>query len=52
MIGISPAMQKVFSDIYIVSQSDTSVLIRGSSGTGKELVASAIHYNSKRKDKP
>ncbi len=52
MIGESTAMKKVFSLIERLSSSDSTVLILGESGTGKELVASAIHYRSKRKDMP
>jgi transcriptional regulator with PAS, ATPase and Fis domain len=43
-------MQKVFGIISKLSKVDTPVLIRGASGTGKELVARAIHFNSHRKD--
>ncbi len=52
IIGKSPAMQKVFEMIKSVSQTNSSVLITGNSGTGKELVSRAIHYNGPRKDKP
>ena len=52
MIGNSNAMQMVYNLINQVSKSDASVLIRGKSGTGKELVAHAIHYNSFRAEKP
>lgn len=52
IIGKSPAMQNVFQTIKKVADTDGTVLITGKSGTGKELVARAIHYNSKRKDKP
>jgi len=52
MIGPSTVMQEVFHRIKLLSQSDTTVLIRGPSGTGKELIASAIHYGSKRSEKP
>jgi len=52
MIGPSPVMQEVFRRIKLLSQSDTTVLVRGPSGTGKELIASAIHYGSKRSEKP
>ena len=45
-------MQAVFNLIAQVSNSDTTVLIRGDSGTGKELVAHAIHYNSNRSSMP
>ncbi len=49
-IGNNHQMQKVFNIIHRLSKVDTPVLIRGASGTGKELVARAIHYNSARKD--
>lgn len=49
-IGNNSQMQKVFNIIHRLSKVDTPVLIRGASGTGKELVARAIHYNSARKD--
>ncbi len=52
IIGKSPAMQKVFDTITMVSDTDGTVLITGKSGTGKELVARAIHYNSKRSARP
>ncbi len=52
LIGASSAMSEVSSRIGLVAQADTTVLIRGPSGTGKELVASAIHYSSNRRDKP
>ncbi|MCX7797118.1 MAG: sigma-54 dependent transcriptional regulator [Melioribacter sp.] len=51
LIGKSEAMKKVFSIIEQVAPTNSNVLITGKSGTGKELVAKAIHYNSKRKDK-
>lgn len=49
-IGQNSQMQKVFNVIHRLSKVDTPVLIRGASGTGKELVARAIHFNSARKD--
>ena len=53
IIGTSDAMQKVFKFIDQVAESPrTSVLIHGETGTGKELVVKAIHYNSSRADKP
>ena len=52
IIGKSKAMQDVFETIRRVSKSDVTVLITGKTGTGKELVAKAIHFNSERKDKP
>jgi two-component system, NtrC family, response regulator HydG len=50
IIGNTAEMQKVFNIINRLSKVDTPVLIRGASGTGKELVARAIHFNSGRKD--
>jgi DNA-binding NtrC family response regulator len=50
IIGNTAEMQKVFNIVNRLSKVDTPVLIRGASGTGKELVARAIHYNSGRKD--
>ncbi len=52
IIGQSPAMQEVFDLIPEVAQSDSSVLIMGETGTGKELVAKAIHAKSKRRHLP
>jgi len=51
IIGKSDAMKRVFSTIEKVSASDGTVLISGTSGTGKELVARAIHFHSSRKNK-
>ncbi len=51
-VGKSTSMKKVFEVIKTVADTDSTVLITGSSGTGKELVARALHYNSRRKDKP
>lgn len=50
IIGNSGQMQKVFNIIQRLAKVETPVLIRGASGTGKELVAKAIHFNSGRKD--
>ena len=52
IIGKSAAMQRVFSIIERVAQTNATVLIQGRTGTGKELVARAIHYNSPRAQKP
>jgi two-component system, NtrC family, response regulator HydG len=49
-IGNSPEMQKVFATIQKVAATDANVLILGENGTGKELVARALHRNSLRKD--
>ncbi len=50
IIGNTSQMQKVFNVIHKLAKVDTPVLIRGASGTGKELVAKAVHFNSARKD--
>jgi len=52
IIGKSFAIRKVFDLIDSVADTDSTVLITGKSGTGKELVAKALHYTSKRKSKP
>jgi Nif-specific regulatory protein len=52
IVGNSRAMREVYMRIHQVANTETTVLIRGDSGTGKELVASAIHYNSLRAQKP
>ncbi|MDT8366853.1 MAG: sigma-54 dependent transcriptional regulator [bacterium] len=52
IIGNSPAMKKVFMRIDQVAPTDSTVLITGDSGTGKELVAKAIHHLSPRRSKP
>lgn len=52
IVGTSKAMRKVFDLIEKVADTDGTVLISGASGTGKELIATAIHYNSSRADKP
>jgi len=52
IIGRSPKMLEVYKAIGRVAASNVSVLITGASGTGKELVARAIHQHSKRKDQP
>jgi two-component system response regulator HydG len=50
--GKNAAMEGVFEVLRRVAPTDISILIEGRSGTGKELLARAIHYNSKRADKP
>jgi len=52
IIGKAPAMQEVFRAIGRLSSSDVSVLINGPSGSGKELVAKALHKHSPRANKP
>lgn len=49
-VGRTQKMREVFSLIYRLCKIDTTVLIRGENGTGKELVAKAIHFNSAKKD--
>ncbi len=52
IVGKSKAISKIFEMIEAVSDTESTVLITGNSGTGKELVAKAVHYNSIRKNKP
>jgi len=52
IIGKSAVMQNVFDAIRAASNSQANILIQGDSGTGKELVASAIHYNSPNAENP
>ena len=52
IIGKSRKMQEIFTLIEKVAPSNSTVIIYGGSGTGKELVAKAIHYNSPRADRP
>ena len=52
LVGQSDAMQAIYYLIERASQSDIPVLVQGETGTGKELAARAIHYNSRRKDQP
>lgn len=51
ILGKTPAMQNIFAVIEKIAGSDATTLLIGESGTGKELVARAIHYSGKRKDK-
>ena len=52
IIGKNKKMQRVFTEIQTAAAGDISVLIQGETGTGKELVAKAIHDNSQRKTGP
>ncbi|GAB6165634.1 sigma-54 dependent transcriptional regulator [Thermostilla marina] len=52
VIGDSPQMRQVIEKLKRIAPTDASVLILGETGTGKELVAQAIHQNSPRKNKP
>jgi PAS domain S-box-containing protein len=52
ILGDSPALRHVLRDIAQVAQTDATVLIMGETGTGKELVARALHATSRRSDRP
>jgi two-component system, NtrC family, response regulator PilR len=52
MVGKSPKMQELFSTIGRVAESKATILLTGESGTGKTVLAKAIHFNSSRKDAP
>ena len=52
LIGNSPEMQRIFKIIVMISGVNSSILITGEPGTGKESVARVIHYSSPRKEKP
>ncbi|WNO09466.1 sigma-54 dependent transcriptional regulator [Teredinibacter sp. KSP-S5-2] len=52
MIGSSPVMKELYAKIHKVAPTSATVLVNGETGTGKELVAHAIHNESPRKDKP
>ncbi|MCB2182445.1 MAG: sigma 54-interacting transcriptional regulator [Desulfobulbaceae bacterium] len=52
MVSYSKAMQKIFNILHQVAESDSSVLIEGETGTGKELMSRAIHSLSLRKEEP
>ncbi len=52
IITRSPAMEEVLSQAYLVANSEASIFIHGQSGTGKEVLAQAIHRASPRRDKP
>ena len=51
LVGQSKPMQELFGVIRSIAETDVSVLIQGDTGTGKELIARAIHYNSPRKSR-
>lgn len=52
IVGASPALREIFSILDRVAPSDLSVVIEGETGTGKELIAQALHEQSNRDDKP
>jgi two-component system response regulator AtoC len=52
IVGQSPEMRRIFSLIEQVASTRSTVLITGASGTGKELIAKALHFNGERRDRP
>ena len=46
MVGVSSQMKKLIENIKVIARDDCTVLIEGATGTGKEMVANSIHYNS------
>ncbi len=52
IVGRSPALQRVLRQVEVVAPTDSSVLVQGETGTGKELIAHAIHNLSARHDRP
>ncbi|MFN0051897.1 MAG: sigma-54-dependent transcriptional regulator [Planctomycetales bacterium] len=52
VVGSSPQMHRIITQLQQIAPTDSTVLIQGENGTGKELVARAIHQNSRRKSKP
>ena len=52
IIGCSQALREVFAQVKIVAPTDSTVLLLGETGTGKELVARALHNTSSRRDRP
>jgi len=52
IVGRSPALQRVLRQVEVVAPTDSGVIIQGETGTGKELIAQAIHNRSARRDRP
>ena len=52
ILGQSPELMHLLRTLPMIALSDASVLIQGETGTGKELIAQALHFESRRKDKP
>ena len=52
IVGRSPAMQEIFATVERVAPTRSTVFLAGESGTGKDLIARAIHYHSPRRDRP
>src|SRR5262250_2727874 len=52
IVGRSPALRRVLREVEVVAPTDSGVLIQGETGTGKELIAQAVHNRSGRRDRP
>ncbi len=52
ILGTSEPMQRLFDLLEKIARSDATVLIQGETGTGKELIARAVHFSGRRKDRP
>jgi len=52
VVGRSPRMRAVFDFVRVIAESESSVLIIGETGTGKEMLANLIHYSSRRRRRP
>lgn len=52
IIGTSPELQKLLREVKMVAEAKSNILILGETGTGKELIARGIHFNSSRAEKP
>jgi two-component system response regulator AtoC len=52
VVGRSPRMRAVFDFVRVIADSDSSVLVTGETGTGKEMIANLIHQSSSRRNKP
>ncbi|MFO7657965.1 MAG: sigma-54 dependent transcriptional regulator [Bacteroidales bacterium] len=52
IVGSSPEIKKVMQHVKVVAPTDLTILIEGETGSGKEVIARAIHYSSNRKNKP
>src|SRR4051812_21270765 len=52
IVGSSHALRAVLDEVRIVAPTDSTVLIEGETGTGKEVIANAIHENSNRRSRP
>src|ERR1700754_1754418 len=52
IVGSSRALRDVLDQVRVVAPTDSTVLIEGETGTGKEVIANAIHQNSNRRNRP